>query len=222
MFLFKKRLNKKLVRAFIFPSVLFVPAVAFAVPATVTATVNVRSGPGVNYGRLAALPVGLRVDAGPCRGRWCQVNSGGYRGWVSARFISFGGYVRGPVYPNRAYLNPVDPYSAYPSGYYPSGSSTTVIIGGGGWGPGYGWDRGWTSGWPPYWGWRGGHGAYPGWRHGWGPRYDPYAGSHRGWNPAWGVGPARGPHWSGRTAPYRIGTGVRPQFGNMRPYHSGR
>lgn len=210
MFLFKRLLNKKLVRALIFSSSIFVPVVAFAAPATVTANVNVRSGPGANYGRYAVLPAGVVVDAGPCRGSWCQINSRGYRGWVSARFIRFGGYARGP---------------AYPSGYYPSGSSAAIIIGGGGWGPGYGWGRGWNPGWNPYWGRRIGHGVYPDRRHGWGPRYDPYAGSHRGlrpWNPVWGVGPVRRPHWSGHNGHYRIGTGVRPAFGRMRPDHAGR
>ena len=217
MFLFKVILKNKILGPLIFASVIAVPALAFAVPATVTANVNVRSGPGVNYGRLSALPAGIRVDAGPCSGGWCQINN---RGWVSARFVSFGGYARGPVYPSNPY-----PYNPYPSDYYPSTSSTTLIIGGGGWGPGYGWNRGWGPGRDPYWGRRMGHGGYPGWRPVPGPRYDPYARSNSGqraWNPAWGVGPSRRPGWSGPNGHYRIGTGVRPEFGNVRPFHSGR
>ncbi|MCL7997246.1 SH3 domain-containing protein [Brucella sp. 21LCYQ03] len=213
MLLFKKILYNDIARSLIFASALIAPVSASAMPATVTGNVNIRSGPGINYGKLFTLPAGFRLDAGPCRGSWCQINNRGYRGWVSARFIRFGGYAKGPIYPS----------NLYPDNDYRPSSSTTVIIGGGGWGPG--------SGWNPYWGRRIGRGVYPGWgtgwRHGSGPRYDPYARTHggsgyHGWRPEWGVGPVRNPNWSGRNGFGRIGDGVRPNFGNMRPYHSGR
>lgn len=206
MCLFKSLLKNEMLRALIIASSLTVPAMAYAAPAIVTANVNVRSGPGTSYVRLAALPAGIRVDAGPCRGSWCQINSRGYRGWVSARFVSFGTYARGPAY--------------YPQPVYPSTSTTTVIIGGGtGWGPGWGSPYGGR----PYWGPRIGHGVYPGWRPGYNPYGRPAWNSHPGsWNPAWGHGPA-----------YRSGWSQPPRFGgnrvfghigfeNTRPYNSGR
>jgi len=124
MYLFKFKPNNNIVAAFIFTSVLTVPVVALAAPATVTANVNVRVGPGSNYGRLGLLPAGFGVDAGPCRGSWCQIRTRGTRGWVSARFLSFGRYLPGPN--------------------YPGSRSTTVIIGGGV-------EDDWRPGWGPYW-----------------------------------------------------------------------
>lgn len=123
--------HNKIVAAVIFTSVLAAPVVALAAPAIVTANVNVRAGPGSNYGRFALLPAGIGVDAGPCRGSWCQIRSSGIRGWVSARFLSFARYVPGPN--------------------YPGSRSTTVIIDGGvedEWGPG--WYPRWVPRWHPH------------------------------------------------------------------------
>ncbi len=163
-----------------------VPALAFAASATVTANVNVRSGPGANYARLAALPAGVSVNVGSCRGSWCQIYNGNRVGFVSARYVRFGSYN------GNAYAAP---------------SNTTVIVGNDGyndgWAPGFGLGLGlgWATGggyWGPGWG-------GPGWRGG--PNYyngcigrncqSNRGGGRNGWNPRWG----HGPQWGGRGWP---------------------
>ncbi len=159
---------------------LVLPTLVQAAPATLSATVNVRGGPGAGYPRLTTFPAWTRVDAGPCRYGWCRIRlAGGYDGWVSGRYVNFG---------------------------YDGPRSNTTIVLGGGWGPELGpyWGPYWGSGWNggPYYnggcGWRcRPHGP----RHGWNPhRRGPNWGD--GWNPRWGVGPViprrgDGPHRSG-------------------------
>ncbi|MBC2884121.1 SH3 domain-containing protein [Ochrobactrum sp. CM-21-5] len=211
MFLIKKVLvNGFLFGAATFASIVSLPAVASAAPAVVSATVNVRAGPGANYARLATLPAWARVNAGPCQRGWCQIRGRGYSGWVSGRYIRFGGgYIRQP-------------------------SRTVIIEGGWGrsWGPDWGpsWRRGYyrpctrngciSSPTPPV------------------PRYDPSVPYYdpyrnttgsRGWNPLWGIGPQRGPGWGHGPRPFRdqghnrggIGGGFHIGEG-ARPMHSGR
>jgi hypothetical protein len=60
---------------------------AFAAPATVTAHVNVRSGPGVEYRAVGSVPRNTVVDLGQCRGEWCQISSYGLSGWVSSQYL---------------------------------------------------------------------------------------------------------------------------------------
>lgn len=178
MSLFKGMLtNNRILGAAVIAATLFTPAIASAATAYVSASVNVRSGPGSNYGRLAALPAGATVNAGSCRNGWCQIYNGSSVGWVSARYVRFGSY-SGPAY-------------AAPS-------STTVIVNNDGYGDGFGLGLGlgWATG--GYWGpgWGGGWG--PGWRGG--PNYvngciGRNCQSNRGgWNNHWG----RGPQWNGR------------------------
>ncbi len=154
---------------------LFTPAIASAATAYVSASVNVRSGPGANYGRLATLPAGIAVNAGSCRNGWCQIYNGNSVGFVSARYVRFGSY-------NSTYAAP---------------PNTTVIVSNdgydNGWGPGFGLGLGlgWASGggyWGPGWG-------GPGWRGG--PNYvngcigrncqSNRGGGRNGWNPRWGT-----------------------------------
>lgn len=140
MSLFKGMLiNNRILGAAVIAAALFTPAIASAATAYVSASVNVRSGPGSNYGRLAALPAGATVNAGSCRNGWCQIYNGSSVGWVSARYVRFGSY-SGPAY-------------AAPS-------STTVIVNNDGYGDGFGLGLGlgWATG--GYWG--------PGWGGGWG------------------------------------------------------
>lgn len=235
MSLFKGMLtNNRILGAAVIAATLFTPAIASAATAYVSASVNVRSGPGSNYGRLAALPAGATVNAGSCRNGWCQIYNGSRVGWVSARYVRFGAY-SGPAY-------------AAPS-------STTVIVNNDGYdyGFGLGLGIGWATG--GYWGpgWGGGWG--PGWRGG--PNYvngciGRNCQSNRGgWNPRWGHGPRwnGGGNWGGRgwpqgqirrnwgpgpvMSPTRFGGFNRGfggggmggggfHFGNMRPMHAGR
>jgi uncharacterized protein YraI len=71
--------------------VVFLPAVAQAAPGTVTSNVNVRSGPGGNYGVVDTVRSGTAVDVQQCEGSWCYIAKPGPDGWVSAQFLSAGG-----------------------------------------------------------------------------------------------------------------------------------
>ncbi|WP_265975004.1 SH3 domain-containing protein [Brucella intermedia] len=238
MSLFKRVLNKNhVIGAAVAAVVLITPAVAFAATAYVSAAVNIRSGPGANYARLAALPAGAAVNAGSCRNGWCQVYNGNGTGWVSARYIRFGSYG------GQAYAAP---------------STTTVVVDNGyydGWAPGFGAGLGvgWATGgyWGPgYWGrgWRGGPNYYNGCI---GRNCQSWRGGHNRWDPRWGVGPAwrtghAGHYWGpGPLRPrFNAGGFNRPgfnrpgfnrpafnhgfggfgggHFGNVRPMHAGR
>lgn len=81
--------------ALMLAGVMVLPAVAMAANAFTTGTVNVRSGPGTNYARIATLPAGTSVDVRRCEVNWCNILRSGLRGWVSANFLS--GY-SGPSY----------------------------------------------------------------------------------------------------------------------------
>ena len=63
---------------------------AFATPGQATAAVNVRSGPGTQYGIVAALSPGESVDVQQCQGSWCYIDHSGPDGWVSANFLTTG------------------------------------------------------------------------------------------------------------------------------------
>lgn len=199
MSIFYRMLNYRFVKAGILASAILLPTYSFAAPAMVTANVNVRSGPGVNYMRIATLPAGIGVDAGPCRGAWCQIRAGRSSGWVSSRLLNFSGYTRGRSYPR---------------------SSTTVIIGGD-------FDDGWNEGPNPYWVPRWHHPRRSNWWPGYNPR--PRTPSGPGWAPGYDPyrEPDVAPPLP-MPAP-RIGEGVRPTMfsdslrpESTRPHHSGR
>ena len=63
------------------------PLSAKAETATTTQNVNLRSGPGTEYERLATLATGIRVDIIKCETSWCRVAGQGIRGWVSAGYL---------------------------------------------------------------------------------------------------------------------------------------
>ncbi len=88
---------------------------ALARPAVSEADLNVRSGPGTEYGVVGVIQRGESVDAGPCSGSWCQVNFDGGSGWASASYLSFGGGTVGYAAPPAAVYD--DPYD-YDDGYY--------------------------------------------------------------------------------------------------------
>lgn len=79
----------------------FLPA-AQAAPGVVTSNVNVRSGPGTDYGVVDTIARGTQVDVQRCQGSWCYVEKAGPDGWISASYLSAGGR---PVNPNQPGLS---------------------------------------------------------------------------------------------------------------------
>lgn len=67
---------------------------AAAAPGAAKGNVNLRTGPGTNYARIATIPAGAPVNVLRC-GRWCEVVYGGRKGWASAAYIARGGAPRG-------------------------------------------------------------------------------------------------------------------------------
>jgi len=58
-----------------------------ALEAAAITDVNVRSGPGVRFGKVDVLREGEVVDITECRGNWCYVIKPGPDGWVSGRYL---------------------------------------------------------------------------------------------------------------------------------------
>lgn len=58
-----------------------------AQPAEVTTDLNMRTGPGTNFGVVTVVPEGDEVDIINCQGSWCRVRYGGRTGWVSAAYL---------------------------------------------------------------------------------------------------------------------------------------
>lgn len=63
---------------------------AAAQTATITRSVNVRSGPNASLPTVTWLLTGTRVSVTGCTANWnwCDVTSGGERGWVYSRYLS--------------------------------------------------------------------------------------------------------------------------------------
>ncbi|MCR6673928.1 SH3 domain-containing protein [Devosia ginsengisoli] len=83
-------------------AVVFLPA-AYAAPGVVTGNVNVRSGPGTNYGVVDVATRGTQVDVQRCQGSWCYVTKPGPDGWVSASYLSAGGRPVNPSQPGLSF-----------------------------------------------------------------------------------------------------------------------
>lgn len=83
-------------------AVVFLPA-AYAAPGVVTGNVNVRSGPGTNYGVVDVAARGTQVDVQRCQGSWCYVVKPGPDGWVSASYLSAGGRPVNPSQPGLSF-----------------------------------------------------------------------------------------------------------------------
>lgn len=61
---------------------------AFAVPASATTTLNVRSGPGTDFNVLDVLRTGEAVEVTECVSNgWCRIEHNGPDGWVSANYL---------------------------------------------------------------------------------------------------------------------------------------
>ncbi|MFC5069389.1 SH3 domain-containing protein [Flaviflagellibacter deserti] len=97
---------------------------AAAFPATATTSLNVRSGPGTNFGVVDQLQPGDTVEVTATQGSWYQVNGSG---WASANYLSGGGtaaveqpYYEDPGYDGAdiAFYYGSDPYYWDDGGYY--------------------------------------------------------------------------------------------------------
>lgn len=70
---------------------------ALAWTAQSSADLNMRAGPGTGYAPILVIPRGALVEVGACNA-WCSVFYGGYRGFVSGRYLIpvSGGYYPPP------------------------------------------------------------------------------------------------------------------------------
>ena len=100
-------------------AVVFLPA-AYAAPGTVTGNVNVRSGPGTNYGVVDVVTRGTQVDVQQCQGSWCYIAKAGPDGWVSASYLSASG---------GAPVNPTQPGISFGFSTGPGGPTFNFGIG---------------------------------------------------------------------------------------------
>src|SRR5215471_13273828 len=117
--------------------------------AAVTATVNLRSGPGTDQEIITTIPAGSTVQIDNCAGEWCAVTWNGQSGYAIARNLSTGAprqagpYRMQPRYAEGDELGPPVVYGA--PGYY---GPPAVVYGPAYYGPrvyyGWGWRRrGW-------------------------------------------------------------------------------
>ena len=65
--------------------------IAAAHPGVTTGTINLRAGPGTQHPIVTVIPVSQPISIIGClpHSSWCDVAWAGYRGWVSARYISY-------------------------------------------------------------------------------------------------------------------------------------
>jgi uncharacterized protein YraI len=70
---------------------------ALASPAMVTSNVNVRSGPGANYGVVDIVRRGEFVDLVGCQNAWCYIDKYGSEGWISAAFVDLNSATQRPA-----------------------------------------------------------------------------------------------------------------------------
>lgn len=62
---------------------------ALAAPAAATTTLNVRSGPGTNFGIVGQLAPGQVVEVTECVSNgWCHITQSGPNGWVSSTYLT--------------------------------------------------------------------------------------------------------------------------------------
>lgn len=83
---------------------------ASAAPALVTGDLNLRSGPGTNFGVIAVLPGGATVNVVGCASGWCRIAWRSGYGYASSRYLDLGGgpgYVAAPPPPVYAAPPPV-------------------------------------------------------------------------------------------------------------------
>ncbi|WP_108662750.1 DUF1236 domain-containing protein [Acuticoccus kandeliae] len=66
-----------------------IPAAAFAAAGSVTTDLNLRQGPGSNYGVITTIPSGSAVTIDGCisNSTWCQVTYGGSTGFAYSNYL---------------------------------------------------------------------------------------------------------------------------------------
>lgn len=107
----------KLLSALTVAGALLLPVAAEAASALVTGNVNLRTGPGTEYYKIAVLPEGTQVEVYGCLQdyTWCDVSAGPTRGWVSSRYLSI-------FYENQVYApyqpRVVVPFLSFDYGYW--------------------------------------------------------------------------------------------------------
>lgn len=81
---------KRVMKSAIIAIALLSATAAQAANAIVTTNLNLRTGPGTNYGKLGSIPNGSRVDVRGCTSGygWCQVTYAGRSGWASSRYLA--------------------------------------------------------------------------------------------------------------------------------------
>jgi uncharacterized protein YraI len=119
--------------------------------AAVSATVNLRSGPGTDQEIITTIPAGSAVRVTSCSGEWCEVTWNGRSGYAIARNLSIGAPRQAGAYgPRPGYAEgygPEPPVVYEAPGYY---APPAVVYGPAYYGPrvyygpGWGWRRrGW-------------------------------------------------------------------------------
>jgi uncharacterized protein YraI len=80
---------QRLIRIVLFNLLLCLPLSAFALDGYVSANVNLRSGPGLDYPVVSVLPqwTGLQVMGCVNGYAWCDVQVGPDRGWIYAEYL---------------------------------------------------------------------------------------------------------------------------------------
>ena len=119
--------------------------------ATVTATVNLRSGPGTDSDVIATIPAGSTVRVASCSDDWCEVTWDGRSGYAIARNLSLGAPQQAGPYgpgPRTGYAGGYGPPP--PAGYVAAALLGRLLAGAYGpthygprvsYGPGWGWHR---------------------------------------------------------------------------------
>ena len=98
---------------------LLAPAAAIAQSAYTTDDVNMRSGPGTQYPRVATLAEGTGVDVEDCDGAWCRVVYRGLEGYVSQSYLDGVSGRPTVVVPPPVYVEPPYVYPPYRPGWRP-------------------------------------------------------------------------------------------------------
>lgn len=127
-------MNKKILTTTALATIASLGSVTAALADQATASVNVRSGPGTQYGVLDTLYPGEKVNIETCRSNgWCLVEHSGPNGWVSARYLSNdgkdygGGSDRGSAKPHVTFSFSFGRGNGFSIGTPPRGSNRDLV-----------------------------------------------------------------------------------------------